>query len=58
MEKVVEALKHHSTLCARGKAWTARAGGHRGKARTIKRERKNHGREGMPNLSREKKADQ
>ena len=30
--EAVEALKHHSTLCARGKAWTAKAGDHRRKA--------------------------
>ena len=50
--EAVEALKHHSTLCARGKAWTARAGDHRRKAWTIKRERKNHGREGRSNLKK------
>mgnify|MGYP004154473691 CR=1 FL=1 len=50
--EAVEALKHHSTLCARGKAWTARAGDHRWKAWGIKRKRKNHGREGRSNLKK------
>ena len=55
--EAVEALKHHSTLCARGKAWTARAGDHRRKAWRIKRERKNHGREGRKRwrIKRERK---
>ena len=55
--ETVEPLKYHSTLCARGKAWTARAGDHRRKAWRIKRERKNHGREGRKRwtIKRERK---
>ena len=44
--KMVEPFKNHFISCAWGRAWTARAVDHRREAGTIKRERKNNGRDG------------
>ena len=50
---MVEPLKNYSTSFAKGRAWTARAEDHARKRWTIKRERKNQGREGRPNLKKD-----